>query len=130
MNGCCTFSQSFIDTDTQRRITVRKWAPPISYLMYNRAYSLAVAYEWDPNKARTNLVKHGVLFADAVAVLEDDYALTMRDRYLEEERWITLGSDALGRVLVLVCTWRGDDIRLITARFATPRERRKYEEGP
>ena len=89
-----------------------------------------MAYEWDPAKARQNLRKHGVDFADAVTVLEDEAALTIRDPFSEQEqRWITLGMDALGRLLVVVYTWRGDRIRLISARLATPRERRQYEEG-
>ena len=88
-------------------------------------------FEWDQTKAATNLAKHGVHFADAVAVFEDDLALSMRDPYLEsEERWITTGMDTLGRVLVVVYTWRGEGIRLISARAATPRERQQYEEKP
>jgi uncharacterized DUF497 family protein len=68
--------------------------------------------------------------ADAVAALEDETALTMRDPFPEdEERWITLGLDAPGRVLVVVYTWRGERVRLISARHATPRERRRYEES-
>lgn len=86
--------------------------------------------EWDPAKARANARKHGVQFADAVAVLEDDRALTMRDTSVhEEERWVTLGLDGLGRVLVVVYAWRGESIRVISARKATARERRRYEEG-
>jgi uncharacterized DUF497 family protein len=84
--------------------------------------------EWDPGKARLNSRKHGVSFADAVASLEDEGALTMRDPCSgEEERWATLGLDALGRVLVVVFTWRGESVRLISARKARPRERRRYE---
>jgi len=90
----------------------------------------SVAYEWDPRKARANFEKHAVHFADAVTALEDELALTMRDPYSEdEERWITLGLVALGRVSVVVYTWRGDVIRLISARPATAQERRQYEEG-
>jgi uncharacterized DUF497 family protein len=86
--------------------------------------------EWDPGKARLNARKHGVALADAVAALEDETALTMRDPFPEDEgRWITLGLDALGRVLVVVYTWRGERVRLISARHATPRERRRYEES-
>jgi hypothetical protein len=89
-----------------------------------------VQVEWDPRKARLNARKHGVALADAVAVLEDETALTMRDPFPEdEERWITLGLDAFGRVLVVVYTWRGERLRLISARNATPRERRRYEES-
>ena len=88
-------------------------------------------YEWDPVKARLNLRKHGVDFADAVSALEDDAALTMRDPLAEhEERSVTIGLDALGRVLVVVYTWRDGRIRLISAREATARERRQYEEEP
>ena len=86
--------------------------------------------EWDPAKARLNIRKHGVLFADAVAALEDERALTMREPFSDdEERWITLGLDAFGQVLVLVYAWRGDHVRLISARKATGRERRRYEEA-
>jgi uncharacterized protein len=89
-----------------------------------------VESEWDPAKARANFTKHGVRFADAVTALEDDSALTIRDLSLEgEERWVTMGLDASGRLLVVVYTWRGERVRLISARQATPNERRQYEEG-
>jgi len=84
--------------------------------------------EWDPAKAKVNLIKHRISFADAVTVLEDDRALTERDLSTgEEERWVTMGLDALGRVLVVVYTWRGENLRLISARRATKREREAYE---
>ena len=87
-------------------------------------------YEWDAAKARVNYRKHGVQFAEAVTALEDGFALTIRDEYSEvEERWITLGTDSLGRVLVVVYSWRGERIRVISARRATPAERRQYGEG-
>jgi len=85
--------------------------------------------EWDHRKARSNLQKHGVAFADAVSALEDEYALTIEDDLPEERRWITLGMDALGRLLVVVYAHRGEAIRLISARRATARERRDYEVG-
>ena len=86
--------------------------------------------EWDPAKARVNCAKHGVHFADAVSALEDDEALTIRDPYsVDEERWVTLGMDAMGRILVVVYTWRGENVRLISARKANPHERRQYEES-
>lgn len=87
-----------------------------------------MSFEWDAVKAQANLRKHGVDFADAVAVLEDDTGLTLSDRFVQEERWVTIGSDSLGRVLVVVYTWRGERIRLISARRATPQERWQYEE--
>src|ERR1700738_5252153 len=77
-----------------------------------------VDYEWDPAKARANFAKHAIRFADAATVLEDDLALTIRDPFSEdEERWVTVGKDALGRVLVY--TWRGENVRMISARIAT-----------
>ena len=88
-----------------------------------------MSYEWDAAKARVNYAKHGVHFADATAVLEDDFALTMRDPYSqEEERWITMGEDTLGRILVVVYAWHGDSVRLISVRRALAREKRSYEE--
>lgn len=84
-----------------------------------------MTYEWDPVKATANARKHGVRFSDAVTVLEDDAALTIRDPYSdEEERWVTLGMDLTGRLLVVVYTWRSDTLRLISAREATPAERK------
>ena len=83
--------------------------------------------EWDPSKAAGNANKHGVDFADAATVLYDERAITIRDDDEEEERYVTIGMDALGRVLVIVYTWRGDRARLISARLATQQERRRYE---
>lgn len=84
--------------------------------------------EWDPRKASVNLRRHGVDFADAGTVLHDEQAITIPDEGSDEEdRLITLGMDALGRVLVVVYTWREDRPRIISARTATPRERRQYE---
>ena len=86
-------------------------------------------YQWDKNKAQTNLRKHGIDFADAVSIFSDDLAIATPDRRFDEERFITSGLDALGRVLVVVYTWCGQKIRLISARPATCQERRQYEEG-
>lgn len=85
-------------------------------------------YEWDPGKAVTNLHKHGVSFADAVSVFSDEFALTMADDFAEEERFVTLGTDAFGRLLVVIYTWRAEQIiRIISARKATRPERIQYE---
>jgi uncharacterized protein len=97
--------------------------------MYDCAYNSQMAYQWDKEKALTNLRKHGIDFADAVSVFSDDLAITTPDERFDEERFITVGLDALGRVLVVVYTWRGQKIRLISARAATRQERRQYEEG-
>ncbi|HVS14234.1 MAG TPA: BrnT family toxin [Thermoanaerobaculia bacterium] len=88
-------------------------------------------YEWDPAKARANLAKHGVSFADAALALEDELALTIRaERGKAEARFVTMGVDPLGRLLVVAHTPRRDAIRIISARRATRQERRRYEEAP
>jgi len=85
---------------------------------------------WDPEKARANLVKHGVRFSDAESVIFDPGALTKEDEDAEgEQRFVTVGSDALGRVLTVVYSHQGEVIRLISARKATRLERNAYEEG-
>jgi len=89
-----------------------------------------VEFEWDPDKAAGNLEKHGIDFADAALVLYDDLAVTVPDDDADEERFVTLGVDAIGRLLVVVYTWRDERIRIISARQATGRERRRYEGNP
>ena len=85
---------------------------------------------WDPEKAQSNLKKHGVRFSDAEPVLFDPNALTMEDITASgEQRFVTVGADSVGRVLVVVYTYREEDIRLISARPATRKERKNYEEG-
>lgn len=84
-------------------------------------------YEWDPGKAEANRQKHGVDFADAVGVFSDPLAVTLPDDRHAENRFVSIGCDFLGQLLVVVYTWHGDTIRLISARKATPRERRHYE---
>ena len=89
-----------------------------------------MSYVWDPDKATNNLKKHGVEFADAVGVLEDELALVREDvADYEEERFIAVGMDYLGRLLTVSFTYRGEDIRLISARKATKKERLDYESG-
>ncbi|MGK7885542.1 MAG: BrnT family toxin [Crocosphaera sp.] len=85
-----------------------------------------MTYQWNPDKAIANLRKHGIDFADAVSVFSDDLAITMEDERFDEERFITIGLDFFGRILVIVHTWRGNDIRLISARKATRTERQQY----
>jgi hypothetical protein len=85
--------------------------------------------QWDPEKAASNLGNRGIDFADAVGVFEDEWALTIKEEYVEgEQRFATLGMDFLERVLVVIYTYRGGTIRLISARRATRRERRAYEQ--
>jgi uncharacterized protein len=85
-------------------------------------------FEWDPEKAASNLAKHGVDFADVIPVFFDEMAITIPDEHGDEERFATIGADALNRVLVVVYTWRSENIRIISARRAVRRERRSYEE--
>ena len=61
-------------------------------------------YQWDPNKAKSNLQKHGVSFADAVGVFEDENAITLEDDHPSESRFITIGRDFLQRILVVIYT--------------------------
>ena len=97
--------------------------------MHSCAYTCRVVYEWDPKKAASNLRKHKVDFADAVMVFEDEFAVTIDDDEPEEKRFVTIGLDGLARVLVVVYTWRGHNLRIISARKAGAEERRQYEEG-
>lgn len=87
-----------------------------------------MSYEWDPSKEKSNYKKHRVKFADAAGVFEDENAITIRDEHKGEERFITIGRDFLSRILVLVYTFRDIVIRIISARKATARERKMYEE--
>lgn len=91
--------------------------------------------EWDPAKAAANLAKHGVAFEDAALVFDDPLHRSRQDRHENgEERWQTLGLVA-GVLLLLVAHTAGEDedggdvIRIISARKATRRERREYEQG-
>jgi uncharacterized DUF497 family protein len=97
--------------------------------MHKSTYTEVVDFEWDPRKAAANRRKNGIDFADAATVLQDELAVTVLDDDPDEERFVTVGADVLGLILVVVFTWRGHRIRLISARSATVRERRRYEEG-
>lgn len=86
-----------------------------------------VDIEFDPAKARSNLQKHKVSFAHAEQALRDRNALTLEDPdAVGEQRFVTLGMDALGRLLVVVHTHRGDRTRLISARKASKGESEQY----
>ncbi len=86
-------------------------------------------FEWDPGKAQSNLRKHRIAFADAVTLFDDPWALTIRDPDAAgEERFISQGRDAFGRILVMVFTMRGEVARVISARAASPGETRRYLE--
>jgi len=90
-------------------------------------YNLPLDIEFDPEKAAANLRKHGVSFSHAETALRDPNALTIEDTDAEGElRLVTLGMDALGRLLVIVHTPRDERTRLISARKASPREGESY----
>jgi len=78
----------------------------------------AGGYEWDPAKARTNLAKHGIEFADVTIAFQDEWAITMPDRLtaVDEQRFLMIGQDLLARVVVIAYTWRGSRIRIFSAR--------------
>jgi uncharacterized DUF497 family protein len=86
-------------------------------------------FEWDPAKAKRNLAKHGVSFAEAATVLADPLSVTYPDpdHSEREARFITIGHSQRDRLLVLAYTERGNNIRIISARNATRRERYAYE---
>ena len=92
---------------------------------------MAFRFHWDPAKARANLKKHDVSFEEAATAFGDPLSLTIVDpehSTREESRFILLAQSASGRLLVVAHTETGDDIRLISARLATRRERQSYEE--
>ncbi len=88
-------------------------------------------FDWNRAKARANLRDHGLSFAEAVTVLEDEFALTREDPDAQgEQRFVTLGLSSLGNLLVVVYTYREPDtIRLISAWKANKRQRLRYEKG-
>jgi uncharacterized DUF497 family protein len=89
-----------------------------------------MSIEWDPTKAKSNLSKHGISFADVEPAFYDEFALSMSDPFsISEERFVLVGRDALGKVLTIAYTYRGEYIRVISARPATKAERRTYEKG-
>jgi uncharacterized DUF497 family protein len=92
---------------------------------------MSLSFEWDEGKASANLAKHGVSFSEASTVFADSLSRTIPDplHSHDEERFIIVGESAAGRTLVVVHSHRGEDIRIISARKATPRERKDYERG-
>jgi uncharacterized DUF497 family protein len=88
-----------------------------------------MSFEWDPAKAELNVRAHRVRFSEALPVFSDDYASTITDDESDpnEQRFITLGTGSKGRLLVVVYTYRGNNIRVISAPPAEPHEREEYE---
>jgi uncharacterized protein len=93
------------------------------------AYTIKRGFEWDEeSKAGINYRKHGIRMPEAVPVFDDPYAITIADDESDpdEQRFITIGMGAVGRLLVVVYTWRGENIRIISARSAATQEREEY----
>ena len=88
-------------------------------------------FEWDVAKAAANVLKHGVNFDEAGTVFADDLSATGRDLdpSIAEVRFVTLGLSSKGRVLAVSHTDRSGVVRIISARPATRKEKRIYEEG-
>lgn len=88
-------------------------------------------FEWDKEKERLNLIKHGVTFEEAITVFDDPLALTFEDMLhsIQEDRFLTIGYSNLARLLTVVATERENKTRIISARNVTKRERNIYEEG-
>ena len=86
---------------------------------------------WDPAKAKANLAMHGIGFAEAATVLDDERAITREDEdSVGEQRFVTLGLSGAGNLLVVVYSWRGATvIRLISAWKANARQRRQYAQS-
>jgi uncharacterized DUF497 family protein len=92
--------------------------------------SIGIKFEWDPRKAASNFTKHGVSFEEATTVFRDTLAMTISDSVHSagEDRFVTMGQSLCSRLLVVIHCDRGDIIRIISAREATSRERKSYEE--
>lgn len=92
---------------------------------------MSMTFEWDEGKASENLTKHDVSFAEASTVFADPLSRTIPDilHSDEEDRFVILGESASRRTLVVVHTLRGENIRIVSARKATSRERKDYERG-
>lgn len=88
-------------------------------------------FEWDLKKTANNLRKHGISFKEAATVFGDPLSMTFEDpdHSINEERFVTIGESRQRRILVVAHTDRRGVIRIISARKATRRERKFYEEG-
>jgi uncharacterized DUF497 family protein len=92
---------------------------------------MGLSFEWDEHKAEENARRHGVSFEKSSTIFGDPLSLTIDDplHSIEEDRLVTIGLSIRGRIVVEVHAKREDNVRIITARLATPRERRAYGAG-
>jgi uncharacterized DUF497 family protein len=90
-----------------------------------------VQFEWDPDKERENIEKHGVSFSEAATIFGDPLSLMFYDpdHSLDEDRYLTIGMSSAGRLVITSHTDRDDTVRIINAREVTPGEQKDYEEG-
>jgi len=90
-----------------------------------------VIYEWDPKKAKANLLKHGVSFEEALTAFADPLARIFddEDHSVEEQREIIIGYSAKERLLIVCFTAQGESVRIFSVRKATRREKKEYEEN-
>ncbi len=87
-------------------------------------------YDWDKNKAKSNLKKHGISFEEAIAVLQSKMTTVFEDSDHSEKRFVAIGYSATARLLVVIYCYREEDVvRIISARKATKKERLQYEKG-
>ena len=89
---------------------------------------MGLVFEWDSNKAKTNVLKHNVSFEEATTVFGDKHSITIASPMstTHERRLVTMGMSARGRIIVVVHTERGNRIRIISARPASRKERKQY----
>jgi uncharacterized protein len=91
-------------------------------------------YEWSEVKNRTNFTKHGISFETAILIFEDPRIVSEIERVVDgEERWQSMGEIGSGLIVLVAHTWKLENefdeaVRVISARKATPKERRKYKE--
>jgi uncharacterized DUF497 family protein len=92
---------------------------------------MELLFEWDEEKAQSNLKKHKVGFEEGATIFHDLFVATMPDpdHSEDEQRYVSIGLSAKGRLLVVVHTERGNKTRIVSCRKATSREQRIYEEG-
>jgi uncharacterized protein len=90
---------------------------------------MGLFFEWDNNKAKSNIIKHKVSFEEASTIFADFRSITINDprHSITEKRYITMGQSTVQHLLVVVHTERGGKIRIISARRASTKERQQYE---
>ena len=93
-------------------------------------HTIKTEITWDSVKAKSNRLKHRVFFSEVEPVFYDPDAISFEDKDSKgEERYVVIGTDSLGRLVVVVYTYRGPAIRLISARKASKAEQQVYEKG-